>query len=600
LSASGEFRRDSPNPRWRDYFLGFSIRLGVPAKRFGVPLQKPPAEGAPCTSPFPCPSVSLTAPVPSTQDDKGELELPSYATGVVKPDCANMMPPVIPISALPFDQQAVATVRPRWFYAHASPAQKKILDLAWDPSTFRSCVDLSNLPSPVRFPHSSLSFRHARELIKSRYFIFPCSRILSAASSFLVRKKNNTARPIINPQINKLFSLPEKMALISPRDLLQKIFHFSWALVADNRSWFSQIKVHPHISHFFGLKIGKLVLCLAVLGQGWKGAPLIAHTATKVLITGLNAEPWIDNLIFFGHTPAAAQAQFDEYAKRCDESGTVIKDEPHVPLQTPVFVGFDIDMGEKKWRLDPTFVSTALPTATKLFQFQGQLPLSQWWRLCGLMFWVARVYLLPMAQFSMVRLWMSRMAQALDKGFISWNSRVDLPLMARKSFSPLFERLANNPWAYWTVPAPTRILVTDASLWGGAFISPSHLVFWSWSHPWPSSFMPWLELKVIYWGLVFLVTDHSRSCSPVHFQIYSDCKPTVGMINSMRSHSPACDLILMNIFHMIESLHSTISAVHIPSGLNYVDIPSRYFQEYPFLMSSAFPRMLHFPLSWQF
>jgi len=213
---------------------------------------------------------------PTKDDKEKDVEIPAYARSFIEIDLCYKFPPVKPINQLPFDTQAVNTVRKNWFTKRASQQQKGILDLVWKPDAFRAALqDSPQLFPPM--PRSTLSFKQLRQLISIGYFRVFKGVIKAVASFFLVRKKNDTARPISNPKINQLFKLPSKMHLIQPKQLLDKVFRARCFIPADLRSWFSQIWIHPLISPYFVSRIYTVSVALAVLGQGFKASPFVAE-----------------------------------------------------------------------------------------------------------------------------------------------------------------------------------------------------------------------------------------------------------------------------------------------------------------------------------
>jgi len=176
------------------------------------------------------------------------------------------------------------------------------------------------------------------------------------------------------------------------------------------------------------------------------------------------------------------------------------------------------DIFGKRWKLDPEFSARASKVVVSMFQSSSPATIRAWWSLFGALFWVARVYCLPMCRFFQVRQWMRSLAVNLDHGVFSWDTSVFLPSRVRLAMGDLVHRLVVNPWESWVVSPFLRVLYTDASVCGGAFLGNDCIHFFPWGCRWPTGAMPWLELRVILRAIKTMAPRFPRST----FHVFTD------------------------------------------------------------------------------
>ena len=267
--------------------------------------------------------------------------------------------------------------------------KKRILRMLWTPGGFAS--PFTTQPKSKRVK-SSLTWSQGRQLFALKYFGTWHGNIKCWCSMFTVPKHKNMRRPIVNPgELSQVIQVKEKLQLPEPLTIISTAMKHMYAIKRDWRSWFSQIPLRAFSRPDFCVQFYHLV-ALRVLGQGFLLAPLFAHTLASILCTAIVVDwlPWIDDVIMFGDIPSEGQMADVSLEKECDLAGAVLKPKEHDATSQVVYVGFDLHMEKKLWRLDPTFCDRAKDKLVSIF-FSSKLPISRWWVLIGSCMWAARV-----------------------------------------------------------------------------------------------------------------------------------------------------------------------------------------------------------------
>ena len=424
-------------------------------------------------------------------------------------------------------------------------------------------------------------------------------------SNFLVMKSDRLhSRMISNVAFNEVQPSPPtawECNLPSITHLIHSVLQWNFATELDARSFFPQFPLGPTVQSFFGLRQRHFRGVLRVMPQGWRWAPAIAQTTAHLLTyrlpmsvpdTTAAAFPWIDNFLLGASTAEAAQAILDAFIARCAFCHVTLKETSLTPSQHIVAIGVEFDLSKHRFRLAPEWADRAAPflTAFIIELRTGYLvPLRTIWRAIGTCMWVASIHQLLLGS----NMW--EMIHYMKTHTPKESHRSAWDLLSTMSTAPLEEmarfadRLHKNPWLTQPVIPPAiatallgPIVITDASLWAGAYLWATPLralllgQWWQWALRARRHNMPVLEALSLLRSLQEL---SSHGCLPAGQVLpwLTDCDPARRAVKRGYSPSPR----LNRIVQAIRQFDVLLIALWIPTDLNITDPFSRRFDFVP-------------------
>jgi len=471
--------------------------------------------------------------------------------------------PKLPLSPKPpFDDILCGTLDMKTLKKMAPPNLYATIQPIYEEQAFQPL--LHPPPKAQKVPSSSISWKELRSFIKAGFAapLFCVSSILVCLSSlFGVLKSNGLRRPILNPSINSHMDWIQKLSLPSPKDILTEAFSHSHACLLDFKGWFCQIPIPQWLKPAFAFKMGKRVFTLCVLPQGWKAAPSIAQAISLIITSSIpNTLVWIDNLLLLG-SMADLSKNHSALLRIAKRVGAVFKSTLFLPCTLFTYVGIQIDLEERSWRLDPQWTRKVSPRLNKIISGPHSQPIASWWYLCGCSLWAARVFLVPSSMLGPARAFMSRISHELALNKASLATYVTIDHAALANLTWMVHKIAANAWQKWVVPTKLRVGMSDSSIVGAAFLSSSVSCIWKWPAIFCPRWMYTLEFMALYLGVVSVMVRSPNSL----ILWYTDNKSAMYTANKLTSADPFVDLMCVSLHMMLTFYKCSLVVRHVPS-----------------------------------
>lgn len=309
-------------------------------------------------------------------------------------------------------------------------------------------------------------------------------------------RKDATVGRLILPacRLNDACRQPDVCPIPRLPEMIHSLLSAEWIVTADLRSWFFSFSFSPEVAaKFFATRGPDGRFYAHVRGaMGWSHMPYIACSVAETLVREAaatsNAFAWIDDLSIGTATREQAVAASTRLRSIAAYIGAEVRD-LSPPSRTAVLVGVQLDLENKRWRLDPRWAERYRAFWSSLADAH-HLPACTVWRMAGYVAWATYALQLPLALSS---LGCRRAMESID---LAPSALIDARCIIR-DLSHISSIVCGNPWRRFA-PPPSRSIVTDASLTGLGVVSRDGQ--WSCRVTWDEHINA-LEVAAVHFGL---------------------------------------------------------------------------------------------------
>ena len=364
-------------------------------------------------------------------------------------------------------------------------------------------------------------------------------------------------------------SLP-RCHLPSYSEILATVFGASLVMQFDFKSFFFQFGLPMDVRPYFAFRACRLHRRMTRLPMGYAPAPQAAQALTSALIqkscTGTNAQglAWIDNAIFCGDSVSLARVH-QAFKQLCEKYNVVIGDY-EAPAAYTTLLGIEVDLRQRRWRMDPTWVMKTLPAAQNLLS-TGQGTLRTWWRICGAFLWRYHALRLPLHGALTILTWMSQTSRL----HLPWDAPYVMGDRVCRALQLQADALARNDWQSWVVRERLVVqVVCDASLSGWAVVQedlrPLYGAFWG------ELAAATIFLKELFAAYKAVSTICSRPrWRGYHIILFSDNQAVIGAIRKGVSHVEGAQRWLNDIQYCLERHDCSLEPEYVRTCENIAD-----------------------------
>jgi hypothetical protein len=350
-------------------------------------------------------------------------------------------------------------------------------------------------------------------------------------------------------------------------EILTAAFKFRWLTDVDLRHWFFQFSLHEQIQAFFCVRDRAGVYSMSRMPMGWSWSMVIAQSVAAAL-----AEPgavtFVDGFLNGGQSYDEAVSSTSALLTRLAKVGaTVNLAKSHVePAQRRVFVGLDIDVAARCWRLDPEWVAKVAAFLPGLLR-QRMLPLRSWFRVAGIIIWSLRATLRPLVSIFGLLDWMRMSTRGSRPSLSSWDRECALSTDAHECVSVAMGSLLSNMWNPWYDTAGTIRIVSDASLVGWANVLDNSAHFGLFETSYRHSYLAEMEAA---WRAIWRVVHEQRAVCQ-HIILEVDCTAVRSGIRAGYSSDRKANDRIADIYKWLATARCRISVVWAPGHNNAAD-----------------------------
>ena len=317
------------------------------------------------------------------------------------------------------------------------------------------------------------------------------------------------------------------------------------------------------------------------LAMGYTGSPQLAQ-ATSVTLAGAAASgvdhiTWVDNVLSASTSAALLQRAAESFRALCGRYRVIIGDTTPIRSRGE-FLGMELDLRDKCWRLAPAWVEKVRDAAREL-DMEGHLPMRLWWRLCGCLVWRAHVLKLRLAHLTTILRWMSDTARAgraeageMTGGF--WDAPALLPIECRQVMRTELATLELNEWQMWQPPLTRQVAVfSDASSSGWGCVVDNHGFY--------GPFPPDVAGLPIYHKELHAAARLAGFCvrwleTPCHIVLFIDNTAVVQGVNAGYSLDGWAGKVIGQIVSTLSNAGCSFAARYVHTSLNPADRFSRF------------------------
>ena len=373
---------------------------------------------------------------------------------------------------------------------------------------------------------------------------------------------------VINRALD-MSTLP-RCILPSYDEILRVVFSGTLVLQFDFKSFFFQFGLPQEVRHLFAFRARNLHRRMTRLPMGYSPAPQAAQALTLKLVrmacdvSHTKGIAWIDNAIFSGNSLQLAEVH-RVFTSTCAKYNICIGAQ-EAPAAYTTLLGIEVDLRQRRWRMDPSWVAKTLPAA-QLLLLQHAAPLRLWWRLCGALLWRFHALRLSLYGALPILTWMSTTSRC----GIAWDENYPMEQTTRVALRCQTDSLSENAWRSWvTVTRPVVQVVCDASLTGWAVVledmNVHHGKFWG---DLASATIFRKELFAAY-KAVKCVCNRPR-WKGHSIMLYSDNQAVIGAIKKGITHVEGCQYWLDLIRFQLEDHECEVRPEYVPTAENVAD-----------------------------
>ena len=288
--------------------------------------------------------------------------------------------------------------------------------------------------------------------------------------------------------------------------MINNVLAWDFAAEFDAQNFISQFPLGPTVRPYFGCHQQHFRGVLCVMPQGWTWAPAIAQTTALLLTHKLlpldqcakaTAFPWMDNFIMGASSMESAQALIDAFIARCSACHVTLKPSSTTPARHLVALGIEFDLCQHRYRLEPGWAKNAAAFVTAFIKETRTghfTSLRTIWQAIGTCMWCASIHTLMLGAHMWSIINFMRSHTPKEHSRAAWESLSLMPAAPLDEMLTIADRLHANPWLPRPFIPPSigcslrgLLLITDASLWAGAFFvasseqAPLRGQWWQWA-----------------------------------------------------------------------------------------------------------------------
>ena len=360
--------------------------------------------------------------------------------------------------------------------------------------------------------------------------------------------------------------LPPHFRMVSPSDIFARSDSSTWGTITDADCAFRQLPLNPLHAGLMAIEFDGFYYWELRAPFGWRLAPFSWCRLTSIIQRycawkGHNICVYVDDFFGMGQSESAANYSQDFLIELLLVLG--LRDKPSKRLhasQVVPFIGFIFNFADLSISISPERSLEILTLVEKALA-SPRIKASELASLAGKLIFVSQVVL-------GARTFTRRLFDVLSP---TSNSRITLSpaLAADLHWWARFLRTFNGQKVvHWSVHRPVARCCTDASDLAACGVGPSPTACWV--HAWTSLQSNWhinvRELWAVYHSLLTWGARHWAN----HDVVFAvDNSVAVSWINSGTARSSQAMSLLRKIFWLTASLNIRITAVWIPTGLNY-------------------------------
>lgn len=356
--------------------------------------------------------------------------------------------------------------------------------------------------------------------------------------------------------------------------LIRETLRHEWAFTADYRGWFFSLEIPaPVASRFFATnRRGRWACVRGLLGWRWMPyimASIAQHAAESSVAAG-TALTWIDNVIGLSRSHREAQRALRRLRSTSEWLGATLH-EVQEPTTNVQFVGLELDLKGKRWRLGSTWPPRFLEASAAVDTLRV-LPLRLLWSVVGGAAWALYALNAPPTILRSAIGYLGATAGKFSRREIELDTEVAFPRAVRDDLRSAAWIVYHNPWQRLP-PLTTRPpLFTDASGSGGLGAVLHRGSGWvatgtSDSRP---SHINTLEMRAVLFGLHQL-----RRGPPAVLPVVVDSAVVAYQLARGRALPDEADDTLRHILRRSLRLNITLQPRLISTDANPADAPSR-------------------------
>eukprot|EP01060_Flectonema_neradi_P020546 TRINITY_DN2805_c0_g1_i5.p1 TRINITY_DN2805_c0_g1~~TRINITY_DN2805_c0_g1_i5.p1 ORF type:complete len:934 (+),score=21.11 TRINITY_DN2805_c0_g1_i5:197-2803(+) len=261
-------------------------------------------------------------------------------------------------------------------------------------------------------------------------------------------------------------------SLPSYSEMITTIMPNGYIMEYDFRSFFFQFPLPPECRNYFSFRVPGGIFRMTRLPMGFSLAPQVAQALSRKLgeeaSKGLRVSfvPWIDNLVFTAPKPETLREVDIRFRRLCKRYNVVIG-EFTPPVRKASFLGLEVDLSMKCYRLSPSWVQKVVPALRAVLALD-KAPIKVWWRASGCILWRHLALCKELSPLvSILFHWMSVTAKE-DVKARGWKCEISLPSEVREKLIVELQVLADNERCscvcvcvcVWVVPAIRSVSAT--------------------------------------------------------------------------------------------------------------------------------------------
>ena len=331
----------------------------------------------------------------------------------------------------------------------------------------------------MRRTHSGLRAEHVEKLVEIGKFeklqgtpMAYCNAMLRTEEKEEGTRLRALLEPVVNDLIRQLAKTDERFDVSTRYATKDEIRHHVYlsecAAQFDFAAWFDQLMMHPDNRKFFTIDTAYGLYVLVCLAMGFMPSCQVAQACTNTIRAveeNVYCDSCVDNVAFMG-SPASVTKASEQFIKRCDLVGAVLKDRTIKLITDHDFLGEHYNHITKTRALTRKTADKAA-YVHQLLQHEVRFSTKKLRAMYGLLIYAAGTLNMTMATYHWALRFLSHVASTDETTVHSVPVAVVIELLAWS------QRAAENqPVQVWT-PAlePEYVLYTDASAYGYGAIS---------------------------------------------------------------------------------------------------------------------------------
>ena len=345
------------------------------------------------------------------------------------------------------------------------------MDVIMDEAAFLKHV-MAGAKLPSRLKVSRCMQQH--EVVITDFGVFRPRRLGEAKcyysmALFTVLKKNGELRLIQDCRpVNEVYEKPPQMFLPKIHELIMEVLGNEYVGQADAISMFYQFAMHDDVQKYFAVLLnGPRGACttegrMTRMPMGFSWAPAIGQRCANVLIRELGVA-WVDNFLLLGKTTEEYKAKRQIFLDRCHSVNMKLDDEAMLPKQRTIALGIDMDLKQKRYRMDPEWTQN---TSEKIeAALQHELDVHALYKISGSLIWRNHVMMRKLCHCPHLLNALSVYGSQVARGINRWDSAIELTADLREEIMCEVKILRANAFRGRDVSlAPEVDIWTDSSL----------------------------------------------------------------------------------------------------------------------------------------